>query len=671
MRNWHKMFDAPVFAAFAAGLYVSVFYIMTNLTMLPGSSVLVVAFVLIAPVTITVAFLSLLLRLLGKAAYAKAASVFLCAVYILILMRQPVFEIHAISELLDLLDGTTIAVVRIIYLIVPALLLGYAFRNSIIKFAVVLGAMTVASFAVNINLLADDLAGKGTDFGNEMAMSLRDITLSRKPNIYFILADGYSSFAYMKENGIDVDGFRNYLSGSGFHLYDEAFSNYHSTTEALPAMLNMDHHYYRLSHKHRSGEVMKTARVIAGGRNNLADLLRRNSYQVQYIHNWPYLLLHGCTADHCYGEKPFAGAKMVLGEIKPVAGTKRALDGILSKFNRKENKEETDHWTRRLKPYGVRRPLEDSRLEVVRLIEQNTHNSPTFQYIHLYAPTHAPDRVVGICDEAEQITQYAERVLAINTYLQQLITDIISRDPDAVIVLTGDHGPFIARKCSRWLDAGTLGDYRDRMGVIMAIRWPEWYDGRYDKRIVTIINVFKYVLAALTDDDSGILNTIVSDDVYIWGSKDILKIVGEGNVLIPPERHTRGTIGLEKPSVSHFEQRVADLDAIRQALERYYKDNDKYPVSAGFDGLYTQWGNQGSNWITGLTPAYLDNLPRDPRKVDDPEKQYYYKSNGKGYKLIGHAPEDCLRVRGKHPELIDPKRNCWAYGFWTEDAKAW
>jgi hypothetical protein len=545
VRSWHVIVESPVFAAFVAGLYVSVFYVMTNLTMLSGSSAVVVVFVLITPITIAVALLCLLLHLLGKNAYAKPFSIFVCAVYLLILMQRPVFEIRAIGEFFDLLDGTTRAAAKIIYLIVPAALLGYAFRNNIGKFAVVLGAMTIASFVGNISLVADDLIGKDHVFGSAMAKSLQDITLSRSPNIYFILADGYSSFAYMEENGIDVGGFRSFLSSNGFHLYDEAFSNYHSTSASLPAMLNMDHHYYALTHSHKSGEARKTARVIIGGKNNLADLLRRNSYQVQYIHNWPYLLLHGCTADHCYGEMPLAGARIVLGELLPFEQAQVLLDKVWAKFSIKENKEEEDYWVNwvgssrpSLLRYGIRHSLEGSRREVVRLIEENVADKPTFQYIHLFAPGHAPDLQVGICDEDYQITYYSERVAEVNRHLQALIGDIVARDSNAVIVVTGDHGPFIANQCSRWTDLGTQSDYRDRMGVIMAVRWPEGYDGRYDKRIKTTINVFRYVLASLTEDDTDILETVVCDDVYILGSTDILKVVADGDVLIPPEHYT-------------------------------------------------------------------------------------------------------------------------------------
>lgn len=509
--------------------------------MLPASSVLFVALVLIAPITIAAALMCLLLHILGKEAYSRPASIFLCVAYILILMLKPVSELSTVAGLLNSLDGKTLNAVTLAYLVIPAALMGYIFRDNIGKFAIVLGAMTLASFAGNLNLLLSELTGKDRSFGLEMAESLQDITLARTPNIYLIISDGYGSFAYMEEHGIDVGRFRNFLTSDGFQLYDEAFSNYHSTAESLPAILNMDHHYYALSHSHKSSEVRKTGRIIVGGENNIADLMRRNSYQVQYIHNWPYMLLHGCTADHCYGEMPLAGAKIVLGELSPFKGTRAFLDQIWAKYMQDGQTKDKDYFLERSSPmlsYGIRNSLDGSRREVARLIEENATADPLFQYIHLFAPTHAPDSQVGICDESEQIDYYSERVAEVNIHLQNLVTDIIARDPAAVIVITSDHGPFIADKCSRWTDLDTLSGYRDRMGVIMAIRWPEGYDGRYDEKIITPINVFKYVIATLANNDADILETVVCEDVFIVGSKNVLEILDDGNIRIPPKQYT-------------------------------------------------------------------------------------------------------------------------------------
>jgi hypothetical protein len=540
VRDWRVVVDSPVFAALVAGLYVSVFYIMTNLTMLPFSSVLLVALVVIAPLVAAVTLLCLLLYLLGAGAYAKPVSIFVCVVYILVFMQQPLMGIRTIDEFIGQLDDTTITALKILCLVVPAALLGYVFRHNVVKFSIVLGAMMLASVLGNFNLLVSEFFGNDRAYGREMAMSLQDIKLSRSPNIYFILTDGYGSFGYMDANGIEIARFKSFLSNRGFRLYQEAFSNYHSTSESLPAILNMDHHYYALNHNPKSSEVRKTGRIIIGGENNLVGLLRRNSYEVQYIHNWPILLLQGCSADHCYGDMPFAGAKLVLSDLLPLERAPGLLDQVWASFMQ-EPKGEEDYWVERSTPlpqFGVRHSLDSSRREVIRLIEDNNSESPIFQYIHLFAPTHAPDSQVGICDEAEQIAYYSERITEVNRHLQDLVGDIISRDPSAVIVVTGDHGPYIADQCSRWTDLDTLDGYRDRMGVIMAIRWPETYDGRYDERITTTINVFKYVLAALTADDADILETLVCDDVYIHGSTDILQILADGNILIPPDHYT-------------------------------------------------------------------------------------------------------------------------------------
>ena len=114
-----------------------------------------------------------------------------------------------------------------------------------------------------------------------------------------------------------MSGFKSYLSGNGFRLYDEVFSNYQATKAAMPAMLNMDHHYYAFALIHQFSEISKSGRVIAGGKNNLVNLLKRNAYQTQYIHQGTYLLFHGCSVDHCYPKVPFAGAKAVLRRILP------------------------------------------------------------------------------------------------------------------------------------------------------------------------------------------------------------------------------------------------------------------------------------------------------------------------------------------------------------------
>lgn len=122
-----------------------------------------------------------------------------------------------------------------------------------------------------------------------------------------------------------------------------------------------------------------------------------------------------------------------------------------------------------------------------------------------------------------------------------------------------------------------------------------------------------------------------------------------------------------KPDVG---KQLKDLQSLKTALENYYAEHHTYPISQGFDGLYTSWGRSGEDWIQGLVPDYLPELPRDPRKNENPSTQYIYKSNGKDYKLISHAAEGVNLVTKIHPGLIDPRRD-HSYGYWTEGARDW
>jgi hypothetical protein len=133
-----------------------------------------------------------------------------------------------------------------------------------------------------------------------------------------------------------------------------------------------------------------------------------------------------------------------------------------------------------------------------------------------------------------------------------------------------------------------------------------------------------------------------------------------------------GAISFGASEMARYEQRLRDLAEIRDALERYHQVKGNYPLSQGFDGLYSIWGRSSAEWIQGLTPTFIKKLPRDPTLSNDQIPQYLYRSNGAGYKLLAHGTyASCMIAARLNPELVDPIRRCFAFGYWSEGAQGW
>ena len=120
---------------------------------------------------------------------------------------------------------------------------------------------------------------------------------------------------------------------------------------------------------------------------------------------------------------------------------------------------------------------------------------------------------------------------------------------------------------------------------------------------------------------------------------------------------------------SFGELRLRDFGKIYEALNAYKKDHGAFPV-ASFVTAYPN-GVHSPNWIPGLAPKYLTQIPEDPRGSTDPTRQYMYASDGRDFKIIAHAPEDFVPITKKLPQIIDPRRPTWAYGIWTNGASSW
>ena len=118
--------------------------------------------------------------------------------------------------------------------------------------------------------------------------------------------------------------------------------------------------------------------------------------------------------------------------------------------------------------------------------------------------------------------------------MRQDVEAIINCDPGAIVVVGGDHGPYLTKNCHPDLTGYSTSeisrlDIQSRFGTFLAIRWPTEDFSEYDD-ITVIQDLFPAIFAYLLEDytllearvepttlTEGIVNVITVEHGIIHG----------------------------------------------------------------------------------------------------------------------------------------------------------
>ena len=121
-------------------------------------------------------------------------------------------------------------------------------------------------------------------------------------------------------------------------------------------------------------------------------------------------------------------------------------------------------------------------------------------------------------------------------------------------------------------------------------------------------------------------------------------------------------------------ERAAALATLQQALEAWHADHGAYPSTNGaWWGDAPRFGAMEDSgpraWIPGLTPLYLERLPRDPdESLPRGDRGFLYRSDGQDYKLLLHKTPESYSPASP---WYDPVRPTWAWQISTPGALHW
>jgi hypothetical protein len=144
-----------------------------------------------------------------------------------------------------------------------------------------------------------------------------------------------------------------------------------------------------------------------------------------------------------------------------------------------------------------------------------------FTAAHYNLPGHSQNLGALRPDETEV---FVERYVEALAEMGKDIEAILINKPSAIIILIGDHGPYLTGDGFQWnplsnypLDEITELMIRDRFGTLVAIRWPDpERASKYDANLLVNQDIFPVVFAYLADSEKPL-------DLMVKEKKSVIK----------------------------------------------------------------------------------------------------------------------------------------------------
>jgi hypothetical protein len=290
------------------------------------------------------------------------------------------------------------------------------------------------------------------------------------PNIYLLVYDAYVPNETMRGYGIDNSAQEEYLKNSDFVLYPGTYSIASHTLGTMSRVLNASTDFYGSERRAVSGDGV------------VHNILRHLGYESYGIFPFDYFFQTNVSQYDFSFPKSNDSSPEILSGI--LMGEFR-FDLGFDKVSRQDFIETKQH-----------------------VFEEMSSNR-AFIYAHSISPGHSQNS--GSCRSNETL-RYAKRLRRANVEMRQDIEAVIRNDPAAIIIVAGDHGPYLTKNCSPTGDEYDISeisrfDIQDRYGTFLAIRWPTGEYVGYDD-ITVLQDVFPAVFAYLYRD-AGLLESRV------------------------------------------------------------------------------------------------------------------------------------------------------------------
>ncbi len=516
-KNISKYLNLPKFCqdkhatlAGVIGMFVAVFYSSHN------SDTLTV-WVLASNVFLLTSFSFLLVKCLmfclQKFPQRHSLMNYLIALLFFYYLRFPLGEALAISKFLIfsgnvlVLALSSVTVAGVVYILWRG---SVAIRHQ--QLAIILLLITsIPTYRVVRAIIINSHKNQAVTASYNQIMAGIDSEFQRTPNVYFIVLDSYTSIDGLKVLGLDklqhTQDFFSALQSKGFTLYPSFFTNFQPTRYAIASYLNMDlHHNNTLIYD----VPVKQLQAVAAGNNLMSKIFLANNYERYLLLSDNYLTEEMCLASRC-----LLGTQSRQFNRYFALFDKVVTNGIVKSLFYSVDKTRTTFQ------------------HLAQVIEGNNFVNSYLIFSHLYLPMHTAmsSTQYGHCHQEDETKLYAERLFETHKVMLAEIEKIVAKDKDALVILAGDHGPYILNRCAGRPVMKTAAEVTEPQGAFLAIKWGKDYDGRYDDKIKTSANLFRYIFSHLLGHEQ-LLKSKPDDDAFYMHDDKIIKSIDDGTIIV-------------------------------------------------------------------------------------------------------------------------------------------
>ncbi len=284
------------------------------------------------------------------------------------------------------------------------------------------------------------------------------------PDVYLLGFESYANEETLNAYGIDNSEQIEFLMDSGFTIYDGTYTVSSSTKGSLSRTLEVSSNL--TSH---SGE-------ITAGKSVVNEIFQSLGYETHGIFPSDNMFRQ---ADSTYSS--------AFPPRQPFSQTAGPLTSavLLGEFLFEGSFVTVDY---------------QEYLEEKRRVLGLDSSDPTFLVTHNSYPGHSQNS--GAC-RPKEFEDYANRLGKANREMTMDIRAITDFD-DAIVIIAGDHGPYLTKNCYRLTDYPSEEisrlDVQDRFGAFLAIRWPREISS--NSRIEIVQDIFPAVFSALIGSES-------------------------------------------------------------------------------------------------------------------------------------------------------------------------